>query len=352
MGIENDFFTKKKPSFESVLYWKDKPDKASDLNEMVKRFRVVFDNDRDMFYQYDYEFLARSISLLRYYKNYESFEDVYYLYVEFSIDEADLWLGITEDYLSEGVSEKNLEFLLREWSDLYDEFGFSEYVVIKTLEMIISLGHYSQELDELIGELIHEGEPAFLGSLIMNLANFPKAKNELKKRLKYIAPMIKYVGGNRFNNYYFNDWIEFAEAYLLLFKSIEIDKVYDKVKIFKNEDDEFLSDCLTGQDERIKKLNKKYFTKQIKQVVDEKSFAAIAVREKLMKEEFLDTLPETYQEWISSPFLDPLQKEEMMSFMKESVEDQMILEKPLRKIGRNDPCPCESGKKYKKCCLV
>ena len=22
------------------------------------------------------------------------------------------------------------------------------------------------------------------------------------------------------------------------------------------------------------------------------------------------------------------------------------------KIGRNDPCPCKSGKKYKKCCLV
>ncbi|MCI6277572.1 MAG: SEC-C domain-containing protein, partial [Clostridium sp.] len=20
------------------------------------------------------------------------------------------------------------------------------------------------------------------------------------------------------------------------------------------------------------------------------------------------------------------------------------------KVGRNDPCPCESGKKYKKCC--
>lgn len=22
------------------------------------------------------------------------------------------------------------------------------------------------------------------------------------------------------------------------------------------------------------------------------------------------------------------------------------------KVGRNDPCPCMSGKKYKKCCLV
>ncbi|WP_275531649.1 SEC-C metal-binding domain-containing protein [Magnetofaba australis] len=24
---------------------------------------------------------------------------------------------------------------------------------------------------------------------------------------------------------------------------------------------------------------------------------------------------------------------------------------PFRDIGRNDPCPCGSGKKFKKCCL-
>ena len=23
---------------------------------------------------------------------------------------------------------------------------------------------------------------------------------------------------------------------------------------------------------------------------------------------------------------------------------------PLKEVGRNDPCPCGSGKKYKKCC--
>jgi uncharacterized protein len=25
--------------------------------------------------------------------------------------------------------------------------------------------------------------------------------------------------------------------------------------------------------------------------------------------------------------------------------------RPTEKVGRNDPCPCGSGKKYKKCCL-
>ncbi len=31
---------------------------------------------------------------------------------------------------------------------------------------------------------------------------------------------------------------------------------------------------------------------------------------------------------------------------------QRPLEKKRTKIGRNDPCPCGSGKKYKKCCIV
>ena len=34
--------------------------------------------------------------------------------------------------------------------------------------------------------------------------------------------------------------------------------------------------------------------------------------------------------------------------------DEEQVKKPVRrqqkKIGRNDPCPCGSGKKYKKCC--
>ena len=34
--------------------------------------------------------------------------------------------------------------------------------------------------------------------------------------------------------------------------------------------------------------------------------------------------------------------------------DGTVKKKPIRrvtKIGRNDPCPCGSGKKYKNCCL-
>ncbi|MBE0664154.1 MAG: SEC-C domain-containing protein [Bacteroidales bacterium] len=41
----------------------------------------------------------------------------------------------------------------------------------------------------------------------------------------------------------------------------------------------------------------------------------------------------------------------------ESVDDQDVsYDQPTQarflKIGRNEPCPCGSGKKYKKCCMV
>lgn len=36
--------------------------------------------------------------------------------------------------------------------------------------------------------------------------------------------------------------------------------------------------------------------------------------------------------------------------MKQIDNLPIVKDEPM--IGRNDPCPCESGKKYKKCCLM
>jgi len=36
---------------------------------------------------------------------------------------------------------------------------------------------------------------------------------------------------------------------------------------------------------------------------------------------------------------------------QDQVNDPKVMDKVRKKVGRNDPCPCGSGKKYKKCCL-
>jgi len=44
------------------------------------------------------------------------------------------------------------------------------------------------------------------------------------------------------------------------------------------------------------------------------------------------------------PFMGP-----QTSGLSSAVSSPMVVHTP--KVGRNDPCPCGSGKKYKKCCL-
>lgn len=46
--------------------------------------------------------------------------------------------------------------------------------------------------------------------------------------------------------------------------------------------------------------------------------------------------------------MDMPSEELRMSLLKEIASAQTA-DKP-KKVGRNDPCPCGSGKKYKKCC--
>jgi uncharacterized protein YecA (UPF0149 family) len=33
------------------------------------------------------------------------------------------------------------------------------------------------------------------------------------------------------------------------------------------------------------------------------------------------------------------------------IQPTYTITNPMRNVGRNDPCPCGSGKKFKKCCL-
>lgn len=42
---------------------------------------------------------------------------------------------------------------------------------------------------------------------------------------------------------------------------------------------------------------------------------------------------------------------EIYNFWRNRQEQPVMPHRKEKKIGRNDPCPCGSGKKYKKCCM-
>ena len=38
--------------------------------------------------------------------------------------------------------------------------------------------------------------------------------------------------------------------------------------------------------------------------------------------------------------------------MMSAYEPKKPIKRETKKVGRNEPCPCDSGKKYKKCCYL
>lgn len=61
-------------------------------------------------------------------------------------------------------------------------------------------------------------------------------------------------------------------------------------------------------------------------------------------------LPEKEQ-WLVDVEKDRAEREKQIRFYAEPPEEEEEPPPPKTKIGRNDPCPCGSGKKFKRCCI-
>ena len=48
---------------------------------------------------------------------------------------------------------------------------------------------------------------------------------------------------------------------------------------------------------------------------------------------------------------DLIGQEEFEGTVQAALRDPATTEVRVKKVGRNEPCPCGSGKKFKKCCL-
>lgn len=104
----------------------------------------------------------------------------------------------------------------------------------------------------------------------------------------------------------------------------------------------------------IMTMNEK-FPKEIKEIEDIDSYAIKS------PEEALDYIRYNIKSWLITPmameWFIGAGSEIMQEHYKEifdddelSLDDKSIDDKKKLKINRNDPCPCGSGKKYKKCC--
>ena len=96
---------------------------------------------------------------------------------------------------------------------------------------------------------------------------------------------------------------------------------------------------LDGIDESLKEANPS-------ETMDEDTVVSLAFdKEKLYK-----NMVAAKADWLYElpQWNDIYSEEELKKLYKEQKESTTIRKE--KKIGRNDPCPCGSGKKYKKCC--
>ena len=96
----------------------------------------------------------------------------------------------------------------------------------------------------------------------------------------------------------------------------------------------------------VKKMKKIFDGKKEAKLGTEKNPAAVHVKTKKRMKEVTAIFEKNT--WKYSVELDPDQPEDVSDL-------ELLLNPPKtvvaeKKVGRNEPCPCGSGKKYKKCC--
>lgn len=77
-----------------------------------------------------------------------------------------------------------------------------------------------------------------------------------------------------------------------------------------------------------------------------KAPAQIIVSSEARKQEISEILLEN--KWVGEISVDEKEEENIQDL--ETLQNKVVQAVSSKKANRNDPCPCESGKKYKKCC--
>ncbi|OFZ52076.1 MAG: hypothetical protein A2381_06100 [Bdellovibrionales bacterium RIFOXYB1_FULL_37_110] len=353
--MNDELFEKLKPSFESVLLWKNRQADADYLIELVQKFSEQIRRDTDVFYDKYYNFCYRAISLLNHYGNARVFEDVFYIYEYLCRDGDEVLEGLCSHYLENLVTDEHRKFLYGNWLRLNKEFfdddddedgsGLKKFLLL----LLLKSGHKGSDVLLALKTIIHSNMSCYKGTLAYYVRD-TNIQDELKNRLMFIAPMIKYLPHDRLSNPYLDEWIEISEPYLAIFKGISFDEQYEKsYPSYPNNDQSFIISILGHADKRVSKMVLERLSELHSSDDSNRYIHIINKRDELMAKEFLNILPENVNEWLNSPFLLAGQREELVSMLGDF--GMISHESTKNKVGRNDPCPCGSGKKYKKCCL-
>jgi uncharacterized protein YchJ len=314
---------------------------------LLEKYRLEIIENYYAFSETDnYLFCQRAIHLLDWHKDGRAFHIVYEIYENLDHEEDEVLTGVCSYYLINNTKISYGPFLFEKWKYHLEELTRFEE---NAFDQLLESGFVNHEIIENAIEMLLDPEvDTWVKGLIAIKLNDESVQREVKNRLQFIAPMIKYIESNSMESEYQDEWIEIG--------SVWAEKKFSqprREKLIKNaqvSDDDFLMKTLGRSDKRTyKMIMDRYKKKSDKNDNQNYYLAELKERNDILESEFLAQLPSDLSEWLNLPDVSDYQKEELIEEFNYIAN--LRATKIKVKVGRNDPCPCCSGKKYKKCCL-
>lgn len=345
-------FNREKPDREEYLSWAN-ADEVS-LKSLVPFIKNMADGLESWFSEARYELTEEdfwislhSLDVLTAHQYCGAIKDALRLLVYADPDEDERIADATLNYLEAIVSEEHFSDIYEAWKlyrTLYD--GEDEHL----LGLLGNTGKTNPEIQRRVKEVIWDEEASFKALALPDKGD-PEIQKEVRRRLIEIAPLVKYLPQDRFENPYFDEWIDMGEYWTSFeYPDEEIFHFQDIKKSKRNSDERlsYLKNSVRTKKEEIE-LSKK-LDLAINAPIDKKYKKQLERRDELLSNAFLDRLPSDFKVWFESLGTSDSQRDKFTFIYNELFQMDNSIKNSSKKIGRNDPCPCNSGKKYKKCC--
>ena len=210
---------------------------------------------------------------------------------------------------------------------------------------------FSQRKDAMDSDKIFDYSEKFLAEILDNLVNLKNQRLSNPKNTEF-NNKLKTIFGKSLEDNEYNELISYKDE---KFK----DKIFEKFKLARDARSEVLGENQSKELEKRILLQSIDFNwkshiqylEQLRQVIGLRSYGQRDPLIEYKKEAF--DLFSTLLEKLKLDYVKILMNLKVYSEPTEKINQSMSKEKFKnlnKKISRNEPCPCGSGKKYKKCC--
>lgn len=343
---QHELFTKEEPSFAEILRLRDAEIDCESVLKLLQGYKGKASSDYESFIDSpEYLFSIRAINLLKRQNDPRAIQVVLDFYEILSRDdEGEILRDSCIFYLEQVLTNEHHQFLYEKWKFFqFQKHHFEHDVLI----LLINSGFTNNEVKVRAKQMIwdHPFDGWYKPILARIMKEDAEFQSEIKARLRFISPIIKYMEQFSDDNDYFDEWDDLGAVWVDINLNEKITKI-DKSDSTDEGDEEFLIKILGYSNDRTANMIFDRFEKNLQNTSDEEGIERVKKLKRFQKE-ILDALPAKFNDWADSLGTTMAQKKEFNTALFEYGEELSF----GKKIGRNDPCPCGSGRKFKKCCL-